>query len=632
MSDLRDARRFQAAGLRCLVDVEFEAGARALGLDRPQTFDRALREAPRCPGGRGDNHLLTTELWPERVRLRPLWHGGALARWTADRYWSSRRSEREFEIWRTLEARGAPIPRVVLAASRRRGPFWSSSLAAVNRDDAIDLDRWLDSPDRSRKSIRSVAARVARSVRRFHDAGGLHGDLHLGNLLIEESRGEQRVWLIDLGRASLRKDPTPHERMRELMRLWRSVAKTDRTALVDARARAVFLDAYSDGDRRLRRALLAHARREDKRIARHRVAWRLSARLVVSLATLALMACSDPSAGTHSTAGSSARLSLLATGDTGRSRAWAPLFEGQLAVAHAMIEEDRSNPVDALILLGDNFYSHGLERERLVERVRQNLVIPYCPLLDLNGERSMEVESSCGTAERDRHPIPFYAVLGNHDLESPESVALQREVVPDFLSNWRMSPSISESFELGNGVSLILFESELSIDDRETMQASLVGSIRAARGPWRILATHRPIATDDLGRLPVGGYPQWVRDAIEEAALSVQLVLAGHHHSLQAFALETPTQLLQIGAGSGSRASPPLAAEDVGALFSSLELGFARIDLDGEPEHERLTVTLFGTVSWPLWSRFTQHRPRARFEVDRSGRVRELPLDGRLAN
>jgi len=286
-----------------------------------------------------------------------------------------------------------------------------------------------------------------------------------------------------------------------------------------------------------------------------------------------------------------------------------------------MVEEASLRPIDAVVLLGDNFYTDGLDRETVVPRVRANLVRPYCAMLRLDGPRSKEVESACGTRPAARRPVPFYAVLGNHDLETQGSARLQREAVPDFVPQWRMARKLAEAIEVGPGMSLILFESEPQIDDREAIVAALRSAIRAAQGPWRILATHRPIATDDHGTPWLGGYPSFVRDAIEAEGLPVQLVLAGHHHSLQAFEVESP-RFLQLGLGSGSRAEGPLASLDhPDVRFSRMALGFARIDLVGTGKHERLVSTLFQTPSWPALSPFQSPRAVARFAIDRTGKL-----------
>jgi hypothetical protein len=61
--------------------------------------------------------------------------------------------------------------------------------------------------------------------------------------------------------------------MAELMRLHRSVVKRGLSEVVGPRGCARFLDAYTGGDRVLRRALLAHLPVERVRLALHRLAY-----------------------------------------------------------------------------------------------------------------------------------------------------------------------------------------------------------------------------------------------------------------------------------------------------------------------------------------------------------------------
>lgn len=647
MNTSRPSHLAVAPGFRGLVAPSFENGARRLRLDTPSGFDRALAAAPRVAGGRGPNALLESAEWPGRVRLRFGRRGGIFGPILGDRFLTPRRSEREFLLWRTLESRGAPIPSAVMAIQRRQGLFWRSFFASREIEGAVSLssmlDEWHASGAQEPRDMRGLARSVARAIRRLHDAGALHGDLHLGNILLDPSSTPPTIWLVDLDRARPVSSPAPAARMRELMRLVRSILKAGGTALLTDRLRSEFLAAYCAGDRSLRDALLAHLPREQRRIHRHRIGWRWrsywrglrgSRAGLVALATLGLLAsvgCFDaetppdhatsPGASASPAPSSETRRSLLTTGDTGSQHILPRVFEGQRAVAHAMVAEDRRDPVDAIVLLGDNFYWHGLDRAHLVERIRENLVAPYCHFLKLDGIRSAEVESACTVAAATRHPIPIYAVLGNHDLELPESAALQREIVPDFVPGWRMSEALTEVIELDDGISLILFESEVAIRDRKAIERALLGAIDQARGPWRILATHRPIATNDDGGPSQGGYPDWVRAAIARSGKPVQLVLAAHHHSLQAFALPEPSRLLQVGVGSGSQTEGPLAQDPPGSLFGALELGFARIDLVGSGAEEHLRVTLFGAPRWPWLSLFVKHEALARFRVDRAGHV-----------
>ena len=71
------------------------------------------------------------------------------------------------------------------------------------------------------------------------------------------------------------------------------------------------------------------------------------------------------------------------------------------------------------------------------------------------------------------------------------------------------------------GLSDILFDSESFAYDPRNCTA-LSAALKAAKGPWRVLAGHRPISIDkDGGPLEHGepgfDYAQWVEGAIEES-------------------------------------------------------------------------------------------------------------------
>lgn len=614
-----------AADFRLLVTKEHETTIRRAGLVDARGYEGLLVSLPGVQGGRGSNRILAGPPEGSSIRIRPLRRGGILGPWLGDRFLRPGRPFREFERWAALRDRGAPLPRPIFAVSGRKGLFWRSAFGAIEYPSAMDAGRWLESgPDRAR--LHAGCRAFARALRCFHDAGGLHGDLHLGNILIENGPRPEatRCWLIDLDDTRLLGSLSPRHRAKDLVRLFRSCEKAGRDGDLSPRILALTLSAYCGRDRALRARLLRSISIGFRRLRRHRLAWWIGRRLsatVLALAVLLAVGCRKPDEEGIGPAPEAIRWSLLATGDTGRTSPLPDLFEGQRVVARAMTAEAKRIPVSGIVLLGDNFYWHGLDRAHLVERLKQNLVRPYCHFLALDGPRSNEIREACPLPGSARDPVPLFAVLGNHDLETPESVSLERETIPEFLPGWKMSRGLAEAVEIGPGISLVLFESEIAIDDREAIAAALQDAIAKAEGPWIILATHRPIATDDLGNPPRGGYPEFVSDAIAGSGRAVQLVLAGHHHNLQVFEVGSPTPSLQIGIGSGSRALPPLARNHPQARFGAIELGFARIDLVGEGDDERLAVSVFQTGRWPGLAWLQPTRLRARFDVDRQGRV-----------
>lgn len=329
-----------------------------------------------------------------------------------------------------------------------------------------------------------------------------------------------------------------------------------------------------------------------------------------------------------------ARFSLLAVGDTGkRHRAFAEAFEGQLAVARDLVAEDRAHPVDALLLLGDNFYMRGLRREELVARLRENLALPYCHFLDLSGPRSADLFAACPAQRSAARPRPLFAVLGNHDRLTRESPALQRDAIPAFLPNWSLATDVARVREVAPGLSLILLDSTQieRAGEREAKLRAVAAALVTSRGPGRILAAHAGMAVGDAGGPPVAGgararFDAFVREAIERAGVPVQLFLAGHHHSLQAIAGEgAPALHVVSGAGSRSRA---IRAAHPRALYRRAGLGFVRVDwvagaAPGTLETDRLEVRFFESESLPLLDPGPARRS-AGFSVSIDGVVQSL--------
>jgi hypothetical protein len=302
------------------------------------------------------------------------------------------------------------------------------------------------------------------------------------------------------------------------------------------------------------------------------------------------------------------RLSLLAFGDTGKPTSWPERVMPQYRVGEAMAREDRRAPVQALVLLGDNFYGEGLRPKTLKRRVRENVAGPYCYFLVLTRAGRRAFGDACALAPEATHPIPFIAVLGNHDVGLGQGVALQRHGIPRYVGNWLM-PEEARSYELGAGVSLIAYQSP-GIAERGA--AALERALRESRGPWRILAAHHPIADPGKGWHAEDAAP--VLAAIEAAGRPVHLFLGGHQHSLQA--LYGPGAALHVVAGAGGAELRRISPTPNERMFAEARYGFVRVDAGAEA----LDVTLLS-----LFGPFDRSaEARARFRVSPDGSVAEL--------
>jgi hypothetical protein len=254
-----------AGGHWLMVAPGFEDSARALGLDRPEVQHEYIlgTSAAAMPAshGRAATTLVELPARVERLHLRRVLHGGALSGLWRGRLAGIGRVRAELLATAWLRDRGAAVPRPALAMAIRKGGLWRASLATVHEERSLDGLAFLATgPDR--KQMLLAARALGHAIRRFHDVGGRHDDLHVGNLLLCEGDAGQdpRAVVIDLDRARVGEPPDPARRMRELMRLERSLRKRGLLEQVGQDAIASFFRAYHAGDTALRDALLVHYR------------------------------------------------------------------------------------------------------------------------------------------------------------------------------------------------------------------------------------------------------------------------------------------------------------------------------------------------------------------------------------
>lgn len=256
------------SAVRLLIADRFRDEVDALCLPEPGALERWRATGRPVEGGRGGS--VRVELPESRVpiHLRPLRHGGWLRGLTGRRFLGTARGDTEFAVTAKLRETEAPVPEAVLALARRRGPFWQIDVGTCFLEPSISLGK-LFSDSRASDTVAAAGA-AGEAVRRFHDAGGSHADLHSGNLLV----CQDEVAVVDLDRARVLATVPPERRCRELMRFERSLRKRHARHPKLEEIRQSFLESYTAGDTKLGRALAAHARRERLRNAVHALIWR----------------------------------------------------------------------------------------------------------------------------------------------------------------------------------------------------------------------------------------------------------------------------------------------------------------------------------------------------------------------
>jgi hypothetical protein len=263
----------ETPGVRIAVDSALRPRLDAAGLLDVASVRARLSAAA---GARGRAPIAVVDLpgGGARVALRILRRGGWLGPLFGGALAGASRPFAELEVTARLREAGAPVPRPLLAIAWRRGAAWNAALGTGFVEGSTDAAALLSSAP-PRPHVRRVLAAAGRAARRFHDVGGSHPDLHVGNLLVRVHGDEVEVLIVDLDGARADAPPGPAQRMAELMRLYRSLHKRGLLAAAGGeRGGLWFLHAYVAGDRALHRALLARLPAERRRLARHALLYR----------------------------------------------------------------------------------------------------------------------------------------------------------------------------------------------------------------------------------------------------------------------------------------------------------------------------------------------------------------------
>ena len=200
-------------------------------------------------------------VWPlqgreERVVLRRYAHGGILGGILGCRFVGSGRPLRELALAELARESEVAVPLALGAVIERltwptcRAIFVSAEVPSS--EDMVHFCRRVaqEPPEIAAREKRQALREAARQIRRLHDAGIEHADLHLKNLLVRcDKDDELRVVLIDLDGSRVRPPGWGDYRLRNLMRLARSVRKVRAAdAVLTIRDRLRFLKEYLRGE------------------------------------------------------------------------------------------------------------------------------------------------------------------------------------------------------------------------------------------------------------------------------------------------------------------------------------------------------------------------------------------------
>lgn len=177
---------------------------------------------------------------------------------------------REWTALRLAGRRRLPVPTPLAVGWRRKFLCRESILVIEDLSGAIPLGTYLYGNQRPTGSLRRrIVDQAARVLRRAHDAGMFHKDLHLENLMVRNGVGYPEIFLIDFQRIAFRAPLGLRARIKNLAQLHGGTTEASHAE------RLRFLKAYFSDLPGTKKELRLFLGRLEKQAMKHRLGiWR----------------------------------------------------------------------------------------------------------------------------------------------------------------------------------------------------------------------------------------------------------------------------------------------------------------------------------------------------------------------
>jgi tRNA A-37 threonylcarbamoyl transferase component Bud32 len=214
----------------------------------------------------------------ERMVIRQYSHGGLFRNFTRNLYLFGSRSFRELALTEAIRSCGILTNQPIVAVHRFIfWPIYQAYLLSLEILHSKDLAQYFQEigshPSRENLALKRKTIRSAGLlVRKFHRSGFFHADLQVKNILVS---GDQ-LFIIDLDRSYRKKALTIRERLKNLLRLNRSIEKWKRVGLpITHTDRWRFFLSYAGEDETIQKAMKKAIRTYSVRHFLYRCGWAL---------------------------------------------------------------------------------------------------------------------------------------------------------------------------------------------------------------------------------------------------------------------------------------------------------------------------------------------------------------------
>ena len=271
LSRLSGIRSFSRDGVKVFLNTD------ALPDPDPDPFFRIPEIVESLPGG-SSRAAGRQSVWtwhpnglPEPgLMVRQYVHGGLLGPLFGAWFFGTGRMESEMAVHLHALRHDVPTCRPVALRTERASRLLHTGFyvteAIPDSANLLELCAEVDREERRRSPIwkRRLAERIADAVAAMHDAGIEHADLNLKNLLVKRTGEHPDVYIIDFDRAELREEVSLRKRLKNLVRLDRSIVKwgsSRRTISLWDRLRVwrYYLERYPDWKPRWKELVRRHS-------------------------------------------------------------------------------------------------------------------------------------------------------------------------------------------------------------------------------------------------------------------------------------------------------------------------------------------------------------------------------------
>jgi hypothetical protein len=196
---------------------------------------------------------------------------------------------------------------------------------------------------------------------------------------------------------------------------------------------------------------------------------------------------------------------------------WGIGDRSQFETAKKMFEVHQSTPFEFILTVGDNIYPDG-KAGNFIKKFEK----PYEPLLSAN--------------------VPFYASLGNHDVEGGRQ---EQTRYPFFNMGSENFYQICKGNDLVDSFML----DSTNFDERQ--KSWLISSLKASTAKWKIACFHHPLYSSGKKH----GSDDGLKKIIEPIFMDygVKVVFSGHDHFYERMNLQNGIQYFVTGAGGALR-------------------------------------------------------------------------------